>query len=140
MTFRQPFPASPKDKNGAGGSVVPRRPEPTKEKTNVDRDPTLPNQADLAEMRDNGQLSQAAMWAEVIRIGETIVAEKQPDPTISHEEGSAVASALLDVDAAIRRAALALKIEGNLDVHPIFEGMLKGCAEAGARVADRWES
>ncbi|HUB98853.1 MAG TPA: hypothetical protein VMS11_03405 [Solirubrobacterales bacterium] len=95
-------------------------------------------------MRDDGWASAAAMWAEVRRIGLEVMAggtaKQEPDPTITHEEGSAVASALLDVDAAIRKAALALKLEGNIDVHLIFEGMLTGCADAGSRVADRWES
>lgn len=105
----------------------------------MDRDPTLPNEADLAEMRDDGRLSEAAMWAEIHRLGESFIHnEPVPEPSISHEEGSEAAAHLLDAERAVIGMGAAIKLAGNADLHLRINVLLNELSRLGGDLADRW--
>lgn len=87
MSSRHPFPNNKRahDDDTSGRTADKESPLPAPD--------NLPNEADRAEMRDNGRASEAAMWDAVVALGPALPESRPLDPELARIVGGDLADA-----------------------------------------------
>lgn len=107
----------------------------------ADKERALPAEPTLEELVEAREQMDAGLRLAFPMLTEQVASEPaKPRPTISHEEGTAAAHELLNAEDALRKAARAVALEGNITFHLHLNVALNELREAGSELTDGWES